>query len=73
MDDEHYVIIEIGGVSDLDEAKEIIGRTVELEFKLPNNEPATQESIAARRQLAQSVYGQVKANPENFALLTQNR
>jgi len=73
MDGEHYVIIEIWWVSDLDEAKEIIGRTVELEFKLPNEAPATPESIAERRQLAQSLYGQVKANPENFASLTQNR
>ncbi len=73
MDGEHYVIIEIGWVSDLDEAKEIIGRTVELEFKLPNEAPATAESIAERRQLAQSLYGQVKWTPENFASLTQNR
>ncbi len=73
MDNEHYVVIEIGGVSDLDEAKEIIGRTVELEFKLPNDAPATEESIAERRQLAQRIYGQVKADPENFASLTQDR
>jgi len=44
-----------------------------LEFKLPNEAPATDESIAQRRQLAQSLYGQVKASPENFASLTQNR
>jgi protein-export membrane protein SecD len=73
MDGDRYVIIEIGWVSDLDEAKEIIGRTVELEFKLANEAPATEESIAQRRQLAQSLYGQVKSNPENFASITQNR
>jgi len=44
-----------------------------LEFKLPNEAPATEESIAKRRQLAQSLYGQVKTNPNNFADLTQNR
>jgi len=73
MDGDHYVIIEIWWVSNLDEAKDIIGRTVELEFKLPNEAPATEESIAKRRQLAQSLYGQVKTNPNNFADLTQNR
>lgn len=73
MDGEHYVIIEIWWVSDLDEAKDIIGRTVELEFKLPNEAAATAESIAQRRQLAQSLYGQVKSAPENFASITQNR
>lgn len=40
---------------------------------MPNEEPATDESIAQRRQLAQSLYGQVKTAPENFASLTQNR
>lgn len=73
MNDEHYVIVEIGWVSNLDEAKEIIGKTVELEFKLPNEAPASAESIAERRQLAQSLYGQVKASPEDFAQLTNNR
>jgi protein-export membrane protein SecD len=73
MNDEHYVIIEIGWVSDLDEAKEIIGRTVELEFKLPNEAPASAETIAERRQIAQNLYAQVKAMPDNFGLLTQNR
>jgi preprotein translocase subunit SecD len=34
LNDGSYVVVEIGGVSDLDEAKEIIGKTVELEFKL---------------------------------------
>src|SRR5690606_36589931 len=41
--------------------------------KLPNDAPATDESTAQRRQLAQSLYGQAKADPENFASLTQNR
>ncbi len=33
LSDGEYLVIEIGGVSDLDEAKGIIGKTVELEFK----------------------------------------
>lgn len=73
MNDEHYVVIEIGGISDLDEAKEVIGRTVELEFKLPNETEPTLEQIAQRRQLAQSLFAQVQANPDNFATLAQNR
>lgn len=33
--DEEFIIVEIGGVSDLDQAKSIIWKTVELEFKIP--------------------------------------
>ncbi len=73
MNDEHYVVIEIGGISDLDEAKEVIGRTVELEFKLPNETEPTLEQIAQRRQLTQSLFAQLQANPDNFATLAQNR
>jgi preprotein translocase subunit SecD len=36
LNNETQLVVEIGGVVDLDQAKEIIGRTVELEFKLPN-------------------------------------
>ena len=34
MNDGDYVVVEIGGVQDLSQAKEIIGKTVELEFKV---------------------------------------
>ncbi len=33
LSDGEYLVIEIGGIADLDEAKGIIGKTVELEFK----------------------------------------
>lgn len=38
LTDGEYLIVEIGGLSDIDEAKSIIGKTVELEFKLANTD-----------------------------------
>lgn len=67
MNDENYVVVEIGGIANLDEAKKIIGRTVELEFRLPNKAPATAASRAARKQLAQGLYADIKKNPTSFA------
>ena len=53
MNNENYVIVEIGGIADLEEAKKIIGKTVELEFRLPNQQEASPEIIAQRKQNAQ--------------------
>jgi hypothetical protein len=36
----------------LDQAKEIIGKTVELEFRLPNNVEPSAETIAERSNMA---------------------
>ena len=52
MDWKHYIVVEIWWVSDLDQAKEIIWKTVELEFRLPNTENVTAESIAERWNMA---------------------
>lgn len=52
MDCKHYIVVEIWWVSDLDQAKEIIGKTVELEFRLPNTVEPTAASIAERSNMA---------------------
>ncbi|MDR3168511.1 MAG: hypothetical protein LBU27_01800 [Candidatus Peribacteria bacterium] len=53
----------------MDQAKEIIGKTVELEFKLPNeNTDGT-----GRLALAEKLYQDVLANPEKMAELADNR
>ncbi|MBQ1741473.1 MAG: hypothetical protein II045_00100 [Oscillospiraceae bacterium] len=36
----------------MDQAKEIIGKTVELEFRLPNTVEPTSETIAERSNMA---------------------
>jgi protein-export membrane protein SecD len=54
----------------LDQAKEIIGKTVELEFKLPNT---STEQVAERTALADKLYQDITANPNKMAELTDNR
>ncbi len=62
LDDGEYVVIEIGGVSDLDEAKNIIGKTVELEFKTAF--AGNPEDVRTTRQLtAEDMLKQSVENP----------
>ncbi|USN54721.1 MAG: hypothetical protein H6765_09620 [Candidatus Peribacteria bacterium] len=64
--------MEIGGVSDLDEAKEIIGKTVELEFKLPYEDGDT--SARDARQLgAEDLLKQAVATPALMNQLANTR
>ncbi len=73
LDEQNYVVVEIGGIADLDQAKEIIGKTVELEFKLENKEPVTSATIAARKATAQKLLNESKANPDLMAKLVEGR
>jgi preprotein translocase subunit SecD len=63
LDNQHYIVVEIGGIADLDQAKGIIGKTLELEFKLPNKEKTTPASIQARKVLAQQIFAEVSKTP----------
>lgn len=73
MNNQNYIVVEIWGIADLDQAKGLIGKTLELEFKLQNPEKPTKASIAARKELANKVFTEVKANPENIAQLLEGR
>ncbi len=73
MNDENYVVVEIWGIADLDEAKRIIGKTVELEFRLPNEIAATPATRAERKKIAQTIYDDIKTNPTLFADKSANK
>lgn len=73
LDDQHYIVVEIGGVADLDQAKGIIGKTLELEFKLQNPEKPTKATIAARKSLAEQVLAAVKKDPTNIQKTLEGR
>ena len=51
MDNNPYIIVEIWWVADLDQAKEIIGKTVELEFRLPKEWETSEAEKAQRKEL----------------------
>ncbi len=73
MDDQHYIVVEIGGIADLDQAKDIIGKTLELEFKLENTEPVTARTIAERKELANQLLAQAKKDPDNMGRVMDGR
>jgi hypothetical protein len=54
----------------LDQAKEIIGKTVELEFKLPNTNSGNGEE---RQAVAEKLYQDIVANPEKMTELSDSR
>ena len=73
MDNQHYIVVEIWGIADLDQAKELIGKTLELEFKLQNPEKPTKATIAARKVLANKVLTEIQADPENIQKTLEGR
>lgn len=73
LDDQNYIVVEIGGIADLDQAKELIGKTLELEFKLQNLEEPTKTSIAARKALAEQVLLDIKKDPKNIQKMLEGR
>lgn len=55
MNNNPYIVVEIWGIADLDQAKEIIGKTVELEFRLPNEIEPDANTKNLRKQLAEDL------------------
>jgi len=73
LDKETQIVVEIWWIADLDQAKEIIGKTVELEFKLPNQDQSEEQALVERAILAEKLHQDIKANPEKFEELSNNR
>jgi len=73
LNEEPYVVVEIGGIADLDQAKEIIGKTIELEFRLPNEEEPTPQIYAERKEFAQTLLTDVSQNANMMQQLTDAR
>ena len=71
MDWSPYIVVEIWWIADLDQAKEIIWKTVELEFRLPSTAEVTAETIAARKDLATSLRDEIIASKWNMEKLTE--
>ena len=73
LDNQNYIVVEIGGIADLDQAKGLIGKTLELEFKLQNPQKPTKESVAARKVLATQVLGEITKDPTNIQKTLEGR
>lgn len=74
LSDGDYLVIEIGGLSDVQEAKQQIGKTVELEFKLLNPQTtASPAELQKRLSLTEDLLRQVNKNPQLFSQLAQGK
>ena len=73
MNNETQIVVEIWWVADLDQAKELIGKTVELEFKLPNEAEWSEAEKAERLAIAQKLYDDLRANPDKFEAIAWTR
>lgn len=81
---EKHVIVELAGIKDLEEAKQIVGKTIQLEFKEPKEGPTDPKEIENVKKNAQTlldralkgedlkVIGQeeAQANPSKIFYLT---
>ncbi len=67
LTDGEYLVVEIGGIQDLAAAKNLIGKTVELEFKVPNETNTKDPAVVAERQkLAEDIFGSVTKDPSTM-------
>ena len=73
LDNETQIVVEIWWVADLDQAKELIWKTVELEFKLPNEGEWTEADKNERINIAQNLYSDLSANSDKFEAIAWSR
>ena len=68
INNDHFVVIEIWGIYSLDAAKELIGKTVELEFKVPAELSKDLSSLVAQRaSMTKDLFNQIKESPDDLA------
>ena len=73
LDNETQIVVELWWVADLDQAKESVWKTVELEFKLPNDSVWSEKEKAERATLAQNLYDDLLKNPDKFEAIAGSK
>lgn len=68
---EKHIIVELAGIKDIEEAKAVVGKTIQLEFKEPKTEEDP-EALDNIRTEATETLNKALADPENFKELGQN-
>ncbi len=62
--DEQHVIVELAGITDVNEAKETVGKTIQLEFKEENPNPNSAEKAAEAKTAADAFSAKVKGGAD---------
>lgn len=65
--DEYHVIVELAGISDINQAKAVVGKTIQLEFKEQNTEESTDKKEWAKG-LADTFYQNLSAGKDFIEL-----
>ncbi|MBT5016447.1 protein translocase subunit SecF [Candidatus Peregrinibacteria bacterium] len=69
--DEQHIIIELAGIKDIDEAKAIVGKTIQLEFKEEGGTAITTENRAQVEVSAQSALDRILAGEDFMAIASE--
>lgn len=69
--DENHIIVELAGIKDIEEAKKVVGKTIQLEFKEEAGEvdKDKQKDIVSRR--ASAILQKILKTPSKFELISQ--
>ena len=73
INNDTFLIVEIGGVYSVDAAKEIIGKTVELEFKVPIAQEDKDKYVTERSSFASTLFSAIKKAPNKLQELVQGK
>lgn len=67
---EQHIIVELAGIKDVEEAKKIVGKTIQLEFKEAKTE-ADPDEVEERKIEAQTVLDEVSAEGADFKAIAE--
>lgn len=68
--DEQHIIVELAEIKDLEKAKEIVGKTIQLEFKEQKTDPDPNEE-KVQRNYAEEILKKTLEKAENFSLIAE--
>lgn len=68
--EEQHIIVELAAIKDLEEAKNTVGKTIQLEFKEKKDAPDPAEK-ATQEAYAKDILGKILASNADFALVGQ--
>src|SRR6056300_967296 len=68
--EENHIIVELAGVNDLEEAKNRVGKTIQLEFKEENND-ISENQIEEIKQQAGNTFVAVTNSPKDFNIIAE--
>jgi SecD/SecF fusion protein len=68
--DEEHIIVELAGITDIDEARDIVGKTIQLEFKEENNDPIADTDMSNIKALADDAAARIAAG-SSFSIVAQ--